>query len=247
MLSYLCALGHCWSDRDSNSGRMCALRRRAQGKLHATQAGRAALYPAFVFLVTVGLIMTATGAACCMPSQVGWLHVLTPCGSFAYVVVCALRTPWAVCSPSRRCVFIHFGVRCLAGQCVRPLPSVGGELGSYRPGQPGARTDGGCLWTVSSIRSSTSCSLGVSFASLPSVTFVALGEHIGCVPAEGQFNLILQVARKSVMCEMFWRLPIGTIMMLGFRFAGETGGIIAWVDSSSAWQAGLHLVRCLPE
>ena len=37
---------------------------RAQGKLEATQAEKATCYPAFVLLVTVGLIGTATVAAC---------------------------------------------------------------------------------------------------------------------------------------------------------------------------------------
>merc|ERR1712045_706591 len=43
-----------------------------------------------------------------------------------------------------------------------------------------------------------------------------------------EFNLILKAARKPVSSGMFWRLLIGTIMMLGFGFAGETGGINAW-------------------
>jgi len=44
-----------------------------------------------------------------------------------------------------------------------------------------------------------------------------------------EFNLILKAAGKPVTGGMFWRLLIGTIMMLGFGFAGETGGINAWV------------------
>merc|ERR1719323_1988863 len=43
-----------------------------------------------------------------------------------------------------------------------------------------------------------------------------------------EFNLILKAARKPVSGGMFWRLLIGTVAMLGFGFAGETGGINAW-------------------
>jgi len=43
-----------------------------------------------------------------------------------------------------------------------------------------------------------------------------------------EFNLILKAARKPVSGEMFWRLLVGTVLMLGFGFAGETGGINAW-------------------
>merc|ERR1740120_689308 len=43
-----------------------------------------------------------------------------------------------------------------------------------------------------------------------------------------EFNLILKAAGKPVSGGMFWRLLIGTVMMLGFGFAGETGGINAY-------------------
>ena len=44
-----------------------------------------------------------------------------------------------------------------------------------------------------------------------------------------EFNLILKTAGKPVIDGMFWRWLINTTIMLGFRFAGETGGINAWV------------------
>ena len=45
-----------------------------------------------------------------------------------------------------------------------------------------------------------------------------------------EFNLILNTAGKPVTGGMFWMLLDGTIMMLGFGFSGETGGINARVD-----------------
>ena len=111
MLSCLCAPGYCWSDHDSNSGRLCALRRRTQGKLRATQAGRAALYPAFVFLVTVGLIMTATGTAWCSRKPRG-----LAAGPDSLRKLC-LRS--GVC-----CAYTLGSLLHLAGQCDLPLPSV---------------------------------------------------------------------------------------------------------------------------
>ena len=42
-------------------------------------------------------------------------------------------------------------------------------------------------------------------------------------------DFILKTARSPVSGEVFWRLLIGTIMMLGFVFAGEIGGSNAWV------------------
>merc|ERR1712003_290625 len=53
-----------------------------------------------------------------------------------------------------------------------------------------------------------------------------------------EFNLILKAAGKNVSSEMFWKLLLGTILMLGFGYAGETavmnpqigfiGGLCGW-------------------
>ena len=43
-------------------------------------------------------------------------------------------------------------------------------------------------------------------------------------------SLTLEAAGKPVAGGMLWRLLIGTIMLLGFGLAGETGGINAWVE-----------------
>merc|ERR1711953_1418557 len=40
-----------------------------------------------------------------------------------------------------------------------------------------------------------------------------------------EFNLILKAAGKPVSAQMFWKLLIGTVAMLGFGYAGETGAI----------------------
>merc|ERR1712113_1322108 len=42
-----------------------------------------------------------------------------------------------------------------------------------------------------------------------------------------EFNLILKAAGKPVSAEMFWKLLLGTIAMLGFGYAGETGAVNA--------------------
>merc|ERR1712137_1198369 len=44
-----------------------------------------------------------------------------------------------------------------------------------------------------------------------------------------EFNLILKAARKPVTSGMFWRLLLGTVAMLGFGYAGETGALEAWI------------------
>ena len=44
-----------------------------------------------------------------------------------------------------------------------------------------------------------------------------------------EFNLILKAAGKPVIDAMFWGLLIDTIIVLGFGFAGEAGGINALV------------------
>merc|ERR1712061_90455 len=53
-----------------------------------------------------------------------------------------------------------------------------------------------------------------------------------------EFNLILKAAGKTVSSEMFWKLLLGTVVMLGFGYAGETavmspqigfiGGMCGW-------------------
>merc|ERR1712048_1303197 len=42
-----------------------------------------------------------------------------------------------------------------------------------------------------------------------------------------EFNLILKAAGKPVSAEMFWKLLVGTVAMLGFGYAGETGAVNA--------------------
>ena len=44
-----------------------------------------------------------------------------------------------------------------------------------------------------------------------------------------KFNLILKAARKPVSAGMFWRLLLGTVAMLAFGYAGETGVLEAWI------------------
>merc|ERR1711957_856568 len=41
-----------------------------------------------------------------------------------------------------------------------------------------------------------------------------------------EFNLILKAAGKTVGPAMFWRLLVGTVIMLAFGYAGETGVIL---------------------
>jgi sensory rhodopsin len=50
-----------------------------------------------------------------------------------------------------------------------------------------------------------------------------------------EFNLILKAAGKPVSSEMFWKLLIGTVAMLGFGYAGETGA----VNASAGFACGL--------
>merc|ERR1712204_3049 len=52
-----------------------------------------------------------------------------------------------------------------------------------------------------------------------------------------EFNLILKAAQKPVSSECFWRLFLGTVVMLAFGYAGETGVLEAWI--------GLHPLRDL--
>jgi bacteriorhodopsin len=44
-----------------------------------------------------------------------------------------------------------------------------------------------------------------------------------------EFNLILKAAKAPISPAGFWKLLIGTVMMLAFGYAGETGAINAWI------------------
>merc|ERR1712014_197341 len=43
-----------------------------------------------------------------------------------------------------------------------------------------------------------------------------------------EFNLILQAAGKNTSSGMFWRLLIGTVIMLAFGYCGEISALNAW-------------------
>merc|ERR1719463_636416 len=43
-----------------------------------------------------------------------------------------------------------------------------------------------------------------------------------------EFNLILQASNAPISPAGFWKLLIGTVLMLAFGYAGETGAINAW-------------------
>merc|ERR1711918_75209 len=44
-----------------------------------------------------------------------------------------------------------------------------------------------------------------------------------------EFYLILSAAKPDIGVGMFWRLLIGTVLMLAFAYVGEAGIINAWV------------------
>merc|ERR1712006_83431 len=44
-----------------------------------------------------------------------------------------------------------------------------------------------------------------------------------------EFNLILKAANAPISAMGFWKLLIGTVLMLAFGYAGETGLINAWI------------------
>merc|ERR1712203_143966 len=44
-----------------------------------------------------------------------------------------------------------------------------------------------------------------------------------------EFNLILKAAKAPISAMGFWKLLIGTVLMLAFGYAGETGLLNAWV------------------
>merc|ERR1711988_6708 len=43
-----------------------------------------------------------------------------------------------------------------------------------------------------------------------------------------EFNLILKAAKKPTTALIFWKLLVGTILMLSFGYLGETGTINKW-------------------
>merc|ERR1711975_122717 len=43
-----------------------------------------------------------------------------------------------------------------------------------------------------------------------------------------EFNLILKAAGKDTSSAMFWKLLVGTVMMLSFGYLGEVGALLAW-------------------
>merc|ERR1712150_341092 len=44
-----------------------------------------------------------------------------------------------------------------------------------------------------------------------------------------EFNLILKAAKAPISPMGFWKLLIGTVAMLAFGYAGESGAINAWI------------------
>merc|ERR1719487_973433 len=44
-----------------------------------------------------------------------------------------------------------------------------------------------------------------------------------------EFNLILKAAKAPISPAGFWKLLIGTVLMLAFGYAGESGAINAWI------------------
>merc|ERR1712014_368163 len=44
-----------------------------------------------------------------------------------------------------------------------------------------------------------------------------------------EFNLILKAAKAPISPAGFWKLLVGTVLMLAFGYAGETGAINAWI------------------
>merc|ERR1712039_636447 len=58
-----------------------------------------------------------------------------------------------------------------------------------------------------------------------------------------EFYLILAAVQPSISSMMFWRLLIGTVIMLASGYCGEAGFVNAWAGFAvrHAW-LGLHLV-----
>merc|ERR1712232_1185018 len=44
-----------------------------------------------------------------------------------------------------------------------------------------------------------------------------------------EFNLILKAAKAPIGPAGFWKLLVGTVLMLAFGYAGESGAINAWI------------------
>merc|ERR1712025_346066 len=44
-----------------------------------------------------------------------------------------------------------------------------------------------------------------------------------------EFNLILKAAKAPISAAGFWKLLVGTVLMLAFGYSGETGAINAWI------------------
>ena len=45
-----------------------------------------------------------------------------------------------------------------------------------------------------------------------------------------EFNLILKAAQKPMISVSFWKLFLGTVVMLAFGHAGEAGRFGAWIE-----------------
>merc|ERR1712179_366239 len=54
-----------------------------------------------------------------------------------------------------------------------------------------------------------------------------------------EFNLILKAAKAPIGPEGFWKLLIGTVLMLAFGYAGETHAVNPKLVSFAVWPAGL--------
>merc|ERR1712061_750089 len=53
-----------------------------------------------------------------------------------------------------------------------------------------------------------------------------------------EFYLILSAVQRNISAAMFWRLLVGTVVMLAFGYMGEAGFVNAWAGLSLAWPAG---------
>ena len=53
-----------------------------------------------------------------------------------------------------------------------------------------------------------------------------------------EFNLIWKTAKKEPSAGMFWKLLVGTAIVLAFGYAGETKLVNGWIGLAST-------VRCL--
>merc|ERR1712182_106427 len=69
--------------------------------------------------------------------------------------------------------------------------------------------------------------IGCRFTVLPSFTGTWTGASLCLQMVE--FNLILKAAGKETSAAMFWKLLIGTVLMLAFGYLGETKVINPWL------------------